>query len=249
MNKFEKDYRNLLHNVITSGNYEKARQGINTVFSINENLVIDLKQGFPILTGKKVFFKKAQAEYMWIREGGTTLNYLHEHGVTWWDEFAVNGTIPKTYGSQLRSFNNEVDQLEYVINEVRLGSRRAIISLWNPSDLKDQTLPCCYHSLQFIKNGPLLDLIVTFRSSDVFLGLPYDIVVFALMLIDIANFTDLIPNKIHLNLGNAHLYENHMKQALEYMSRPTHCLPTYNYETKDLIGYKYEPFIKAKLNV
>lgn len=252
MNRFETDYRKLLLEVIREGALKDNRTGVKTITAFNKGFNINLSEGFPILTAKKVFFDKAYHEYVWIRDGLTTLNYLHEHGITWWDEFAMkDGSLGKTYGYQLRNYNGEIDQLDYIHRQIRGNSRRAHITLWNPSDLNKTILPPCYTGFTFMRVNEVLHMSVQFRSSDLFLGLPYDICVCALLLIEVAKFNDLIPGELGLQITDAHLYENHIDQVTEYLQRkPESFLPTLLKSEKgyNLSGYKPQPFIWAQLN-
>ena len=145
MSKFEQDYSKLLIRAIDKGVVTTNRTGINAKTLFGEDLIIDIKKGFPILTGKKIFFDKALHEYLWIKDGGTTIKYLNDHDIKWWNSYAnAKGELGKVYGWQLRSFNGEEDQLMNAVNEIRNNSRRAHITMWNPSDLPEQALPCCY---------------------------------------------------------------------------------------------------------
>lgn len=250
MSKFEQDYMNLIEDILLRGNKSTNRTGVDTLKLFCKNLRIDLTEGFPIVTGKKIDFDKAWHEWKWIMDGGTTIKYLNKHNIHWWDSYANNrGQLGKIYGYQLRSFNGDFDQLEYVMNEIKSSSRRAVISLWNPSDLKEQSLPCCYTDLIFMRDGNELNLHITFRSSDVFLGLPFDIIFGALMLIEIARFCEIRPRFLNLTLVDAHIYENNIEPIHEYLDSKTFKLPTYSSVSKKLLNYKSGPYIKAILNV
>lgn len=253
MSKFETSYKDLIEKIISNGHLVDNRTGVPAMQLFNQQININLKDGFPIITGKKIFFLKAYHEYMWIREGMTTTKYLNDHDIKWWDKYAKpDGDLGRTYGYQLRNYNGNFDQLAYVIKEIKQGSRRAHITMWNPSDLEYQSLPCCYTSFNFVRTERTLSMSMDFRSSDVFLGLPYDIVVGALLLIDVAEFTGLTPVHLGINLSNAHLYANHEKQIKDYLKAETHKLPIYvnsfNDPVNKLINYKHSKFIQAPLN-
>lgn len=250
MSKFENDYKALLRRIIEVGVDTPNRTRVDTVTLFGQQLTIDLNKGFPIITGKKIFFNKAYHEYKWIMNGGTNTKYLKERGIHWWDKFTVDGGgyLGKTYGYQLRNFNGITDQLELLYPEIIAGSRRACITLWNPSELKETMIPPCYTFFNFVRIGNKLNLAVTFRSSDVFLGLPYDICVLAIMLKRVAWFTQLIPNTLKLNLDNAHLYSNHGVAISSYLDAETYDLPHYKAVGEELINYKSGPYIKAVLN-
>lgn len=251
MSKFEKKYKKLLRSCLNKGIKCENRTGIDTYKLFNKSLSININKGFPIVTGKKIFFKKALAEFKWIYEGRTDLNYLHKHNIYWWDDFAKNNDLGKVYGYQIRKFNGVVDQIEYVKKELLNNSRRAVITLWNPSELHEQALPCCYTQLNFVRINYSLNLSISFRSSDLFLGLPYDIIFGALFLQTIADELKLWPHQLALNLADAHIYKNHKDQVLKYLDQPTHKLPklTGDYNNYSLKNYKSGDYIKAKLVV
>ncbi len=183
-------------------------------------------------------------------DGGSTIQYLNKHQIYWWDKFADSrGRLGKIYGHQIRNFNDNFDQMDYAIKEIKAGSRRAVISLWNPCDLMEQALPCCYTTIIFMVEGGYLNMHITFRSSDTFLGLPYDIIFGALTLSTIAKFCELKPKMLGLTLVDAHIYENHFIPVQQYFEAKIHKLPTYSTVSKQLLGYKHGPFIKAELNV
>lgn len=249
MSKFEKDYKILLNNVLKHGEVTENRTGSNAITSFNQNMNIDLREGFPIITGKKIFFKKGYHEYRWIRDGMRTTKYLNEHDINWWDQYANDkGDLGKTYGYQLRNFNGEIDQLDYVYKQIKMNTRRACISLWNPSELNETALPPCYVSMTFVRINNKLNLSIKFRSSDLFLGLPYDIIFGALLLHDVAKFTELEPCLLGIQLDNAHIYENHVEQTDKYLNRVIHTLPMLNDKHNDISSYLSGPLIKAELN-
>ena len=171
ISKFEKKYKKLLQKCLNKGIETSNRTGVNTVKLFNQTFNINLNLGFPIITGKKIFFKKALAEFKWIYNGRTDLDFLHKHNIFWWDDFLMdNNTLGKVYGYQIRNFNSVIDQVKYCIKEINNNSRRAVITLWNPSELKEQALPCCYTQFNFVKQNNKLNMTMHFRSSDMFLG-------------------------------------------------------------------------------
>ena len=135
------------------------------------------------------------------------LSHVNDNNVNWWDGFAKNNKLGKIYGYQIRNYNGSFDQIKYVINEINNNSRRALITLWNPSELKEQALPCCYTQLNFVRINNKLNMSINFRSSDLFLGLPYDIIFAALFLHTIANECNLEANILGLNIADAHIYK------------------------------------------
>lgn len=250
MSKFESDYRKLLARVLKEGMHVKNRTGVNAITSFGEDLTIDLTKGFPIVTGKKIFFDKALHEYIWIKEGGTTIKYLNQHGITWWNSYAdSSGSLGRTYGFQMRSFNGQEDQLMRAINEIKNKSRRAHITMWNPSDLDEQVLPCCYTGITFVRIGDELNMSIDFRSSDIFLGLPYDIIFGALLLNDVAEFCDLNIGKLKMNLNNAHIYVNNVIATRRYLGESIYKLPTLLKGAREISSYKSGPYIETVLNV
>jgi len=245
---FEHNYRRVLHDIVNFGEKCENRTGIDTFVLFNQTFNIDLNEGFPAVTGKKVYFDKAYHEYMWIEQGLTTTKYLKENGIHWWDKFAVNGKLGKTYGYQLRNYNGEKDQLMMAVKEILANTRYAHITMWNPSDLEEQALPCCYTGFTFVRTGDKLSMVMEFRSSDVFLGLPYDIMCGAIMLYRVAGFTDLKVDQLGINLANAHVYENHVEKVKRYLELPNYPLPKISEDLKELIGYQSGPYIEAELN-
>jgi thymidylate synthase len=231
--EFELQYRNLLEQCLLDGEPCENRTAHKTYKVFNKSLNINLRDGFPIITGKKIFFEKALAEFRWIYNGQTNLEYLHDNNIFWWDEFAIAGSLGKVYGYQIRHFNGVFDQIKYCINELKNNSRRAVISLWNPCDLEDQALPCCY----------------TFRSSDLFLGLPYDIIVGALFLHTVAIETNLEVHTLGINLADAHIYFPHVEAVLKYCNNAFYNLPELsgNFNSYSLKDYNSKEFIKAQL--
>ena len=247
---FEYKYKWLLSEALEHGSLSHNRTKIPTYKLFNQTIEIDLEKGFPIITGKKIFWKKALAEFNWIYSGRTDLEYLHEHKIFWWDDFAVENDLGKIYGYQIRNFNGHVDQIKYAIKEIKEGSRRAVITLWNPSELNAQALPCCYTLLNFVVAGDGLNLVIHFRSSDLFLGLPYDIIFGALMLKTISEQTGLRSHRLALNLADAHVYACHHEQIVEYLNTETFNLPLLSGSYKkgfELKNYKHGPYIKSKL--
>jgi thymidylate synthase len=248
MNNFEKKYKGLLKNIIKNGSNNSTRTGVNTLKLFNLSININLKDGFPIITGKKIFYKKALAEFYWIFEGRTDLKFLNDHDVNWWNSFAdKNGDLGKIYGYQARKFNGGFDQIDYCIKQINENQRRAVISFWNPCDLKNQSLPCCFTEFIFVRDNKKLNMVANFRSSDFFLGLPYDIIVSSLFLIKIANNCGLEPSLIGFNLADAHIYVNQINSVKKYINNPIYPLPHLD-SGFNLIDYKSCELIKTKLN-
>ncbi len=175
MSLFEIEYKQLLMRCLLDGEITENRTGVVTKKLFNQSFNIDMRKEFPIVTGKKIFFEKALHEFLWIFNGDTNVEYLNKHGIEWWNSYADNKELGKVYGYQLRRFNDTFDQIEYVKSEIKNNSRRAVISLWNPTDLEEQALPCCYTQITFVRENDHLNMAIDFRSSDLFLGLPYDL--------------------------------------------------------------------------
>lgn len=245
ISNFEKNYRRLLAEIFVNGEELKNRTGVNAITLFNQAMNIDVRQGFPIITGKQIFFDKAVAEFEWMYNGRTDTEFLNERNVKWWNKFAVDGDTGKTYGYQIRRFNGYLDQLERVVEEITSNSRRAIITFWNPCDV--QILPPCYTTFTFVRVGSFLNMQMNIRSSDVFLGLPYDICIGALFLYKIAGECGLIARELGLSLANAHIYVNHLAGVRQYMNQKTYTLP-YLVGYDSLMGYRSSAFIPATLN-
>ena len=249
MSVFEKNYKDLFLKCLNNNETTSNRTGVDTYKLFNETINIDLSLGFPILTSKKIFFNKALAEFKWMFEGRNDLKYLHENNITWWDIFAKDGSLGKVYGYQIKNYNGKIDQINYAIKEINNNSRRAVITLWNPSELHEQSLPCCYTQFNFVRVNNKLNMSMAFRSSDLFLGLPYDIIVGALFLITIAKKCNLKPNLLGLNLADAHIYKSHIDAVKEYCNNDIYNLPKLlgNYKNYLLDNYISEKYIKAAL--
>lgn len=250
INELEEDYKFILRTVMLTGSSEKNRTGVNCITRFNMNITHNLSGGFmPIITGKKIFYDKAYHEFIWMWSGNTTIDYLNKHNIHWWDQYADEfGNLGKTYGYQLRHYNGEFDQIEYAAREIRAGSRRAHITMWNPTELHETSLPCCYTGFTYVltEGGKILNLDISFRSSDLFLGLPYDLIVGALFLRHMATMTNKRVGEVSYSLNNAHLYTNHINQATKYLSLPHYDLPDHIDAMKN--NYESGPLIEAKLN-
>lgn len=250
MSKFEKDYQKLLIAILREGLLSSNRTGIDTYKLFNQNINIDLQEGFPILTGKKVYFDKGLAEFRWIYEGKTDIKYLNDRNVKWWNGYNQDD-LGKVYGYQVKSFNGVFDQIKYVIKEINNNTRRAVITLWNPCDFNEQVIPCCYTQFNFVKMGDTLNMVMHFRSSDVFLGLPYDIIVGALFLYSVAKETNLKPSMLGLSLADAHIYNNQVNSVEQYLHNEIYELPELlgDYDNYSLTDYTTNKFIKTNFTI
>lgn len=249
MSLFETEYRQLLMRCLLNGEISENRTGVMTKKLFNQSFNIDLRKGFPIITGKKIFFDKALHEFLWIFKGDTNVDYLNQHNINWWNSYAKDKELGKVYGYQLRKYNGTFDQIKYVQKEIKNNSRRAVISLWNPTDLNDQALPCCYTQMTFVRENEFLNMAIDFRSSDIFLGLPYDIIFGALLLDHISKKVNLKPKFLGLSLKDAHIYAPHKNAAMEYYKQHIYKLPELQgaLETYSLKGYRCGKYIKANL--
>jgi thymidylate synthase len=251
----DKIYTDLLHKIRDTGEVLKGRNG-NTVSIVNANLTLPFTNELLAVTVKKTFYKKAIAEFIWILSGEKNIEYLQKNGVLWWNGWANDkNELTLSYGEQLRSYNGVFDQIPYVISQIKKGSRRAHITLWNPCDLDKQELPCCYTGFDFVvRKDNKLEMVMNFRSSDVFLGLPMDIIVGQMLLLYVAHESSLKATKLHLNLSNAHIYEEHIplinKVLIAKSYKPAIINNIGNFtdiNSYDIVGYKSSDYIKAPL--
>ena len=244
------------------------RTGTGTVSVFGHQMRFDLAQGFPALTTKRIHMRSVVGELLWFLRGETNVEWLHEHGVTIWDEWAdAKGELGPIYGYQWRSWptpdGRHVDQVASVIENIRSNpdSRRHLVSAWNVSDLDRMALPPCHTMFQFYVAEGRLSCQLYQRSADVFLGVPFNIASYALLTLMVAQVTDLAPGDFVHTLGDDHLYLNHLEQAREQLSREPRPLPTMtlnperrsidDFEMDDftLSGYDPHPAIKAPIAV
>jgi thymidylate synthase len=232
MINIDDEYKGLLSSVLHGGADKADRTGTGTKAVFGRMLRHDMATGFPILTTKKIYFEKAVTELLWILSGYTDLAYLNEHGVDYWNadykrSGRTDGTLGPVYGKQWRDFNG-VDQLRKLLLEIQANpnSRRLMVSAWNPAELDDMVLPPCHYGFQVYINNGKIDLMWQQRSADVFLGLPYDFVMYGLLLELIAKGNNLEPGRLIASLGDCHLYNNHLEQARLQLERESKPLPT-----------------------
>ena len=224
MKNIETQYRALVEELLKAPS-KSDRTGTGTYSLFGKTLEHDMSAGFPLLLSKRVSFNAVLHEMLWILQGRTDLEYLQQNNVNYWnDDYKrsgrTDGTLGPVYGAQWRNFNG-VDQLRRLIKDINTNpqSRRLILSAWNPSELHQMALPPCHYGFQVYINNGKLDLMWQQRSADVFLGLPYDIGMYALLLKMLAKGTGYKPGKLIAQLGDCHLYKNHIAQALELMER------------------------------
>lgn len=224
-------YYILLKNIILYGEYRKDRTGFGTLASFGNKLSFDLVDGFPLLTTKKIHFKSVVMELLWFLRGDTNIKFLNDHGVKIWDHWAnTNGDLGPIYGSQWRNWGNTgIDQIQTLITNIKKDpcSRRHLVSAWNVSDLDSMALPPCHYSFQcYVDNMNRLSMLVNMRSCDVFIGLPFNIASYALLMHIIAVHCDLEVNWLTFMLGDTHLYLNHIDHANTLLARTRPDLPT-----------------------
>ena len=276
MTNIENEYRRLLSNILNTGSDKSDRTGTGTKSVFGRTIRHDMSLGFPILTGKKISFNAARTELLWILQGRTDLKYLEDNGVKYWrPDYERSGrtdeTLGPVYGKQWRDFNG-VDQLKDLVYSINTNpdSRRLMVSAWAPHEMNDMVLPPCHYAFQVYINNGVMDLMWQQRSADVFLGLPYDIAMYGLLLEMLAKGAGLKAGELIGQLGDCHLYNNHLEQAKLYLSRPNRALPQLELERGITIGtskmwlssievpeknqiklLKYNPYaaIKAELSV
>jgi thymidylate synthase len=228
-----KTYLDLLDHVLTHGVEKSDRTGTGTLSTFGYQMRFDLRQGFPLLTTKKLHTRSIIAELLWFIQGSTNVKWLHEQGVTIWDEWAdADGELGPIYGYQWRSWptpgGSHIDQLGAVINSIKAvpDSRRHIVSSWNVADLSDMALPPCHALFQFYVAQGRLSCQLYQRSADIFLGVPFNIASYALLTHLIAQVCDLEVGDFVHTLGDAHLYLNHRDQARLQLTREPRPLPS-----------------------
>ena len=257
MRNLEEDYKSILRECLASGSHRDDRTGVGCQSIFSPSLSWDLSNNkFPILTGKAMYPKVFNTEFKWFINGETNIKRFQDAGVKIWDAWAdANGDLGPVYGHQMLSYNDtNVNQLEDVIHSLKHNpdSRRHIISLWNPIQLEEMALPPCYHNFQFFVDADnRLNMHVLQRSADLFLGIPYDIALFSMILLYVSKKTLYSPSKIKLTMVDAHIYDNQTEQVYDYLAQPTHSFPKYTFENDEvkLIDYKQGKKITAKVAV
>ena len=249
MINIEDEYKELMSEILYKGSEKKDRTGTGTKSVFGRTIRHNMDLGFPMLTSKKISFKAVRTEMLWILQGRTDLKYLEDNGVKYWrPDYERSGrtdeTLGPVYGKQWRDFNG-VDQLYKLIDAIRYdsNSRRMMVSAWNVSELSDMVLPPCHYGFQVYVNNGVMDLMWQQRSADVFLGLPYDIAMYGLLLEMLAKGSNLIPGHLIGQLGDCHLYNNHLDQAKEYLSRSRRVMPSLKLHDGLSIGYNARVYI------
>ena len=263
-----KQYLDLLDEVLREGTAKEDRTGTGTLSVFGRQLRFDLDQGFPLLTTKQLHLKSIIYELLWFLSGDTNVRYLQEHGVRIWNEWADDrGDLGHVYGYQWRSWpdydGGSIDQIATIVDDIRRtpDSRRLIVSAWNVADLPRMNLPPCHLLFQFYVADGRLSLQLYQRSADLFLGVPFNIASYSLLLQMTAQVTGLRPGDFILTLGDAHIYRNHLDQVRRQLSRTPRPLPRmelnparsslfdFRYDDFRLVGYDPHPHIAGQVSV
>lgn len=263
-----KAYLDLLRTILEQGVRKTDRTGTGTLSYFGYQMRFDLSEGFPLLTTKKLHTRSIFYELLWMLKGDTNIKYLHDHGVTIWDEWAdANGDLGPVYGKQWRSWagpdGHTIDQIKEVVRQIREtpDSRRLMVSAWNPAEVDKMALPPCHAFFQFYVTEGRLSCQLYQRSGDVFLGVPFNIASYALLTAMVAQVCGLKPGTFVHTLGDAHLYSNHLEQARLQLTRTPFPLPAlelnpdvkhlddFTYEDIRILNYQAHPHIKADVAV
>ena len=263
-----KQYLDLIQRVLNEGIQKEDRTGTGTLSVFGHQMRFNLEEGFPLLTTKKLHFKSIIYELLWFLRGDTNVRYLQEHGVRIWNEWAdEDGDLGHIYGYQWRSWpdydGGAIDQISEAVETIKLNpnSRRIIVSTWNVADLKNMALPPCHAFFQFYVANGRLSLQLYQRSADIFLGVPFNIASYALLLQMMAQVTGLKAGEFIHTLGDAHIYNNHLEQVKLQLTREPRPLPRmllnpdvknifdFGYEDFQLTGYDPHPHIKGEVAI
>lgn len=261
-------YHDLLLHILNHGTPKGDRTGTGTLSCFGYQMRFDLNEGFPVLTTKKLHLRSIIHELLWFLKGETNIAYLKENGVRIWDEWAdENGELGPVYGYQWRSWparnGDSIDQIARLVDGLKNNpdSRRHIVSAWNPALIDQMALPPCHCLFQFYVADGKLSCQLYQRSADTFLGVPFNIASYALLTLMLAQVCNLEPGEFVHTFGDVHLYNNHIDQAREQLTRDFRPLPEMkiNPEVKDIFGFKFEdfellnydphPHIKAEVSV
>jgi thymidylate synthase len=246
-----RQYQDLMEHVLRHGVKKHDRTGTGTVSIFGHQMRFDLADGFPMLTTKKLHLKSIVHELLWFLKGDTNVRYLQDNGVKIWDEWAdERGDLGPVYGAQWRSWPAEdgatIDQISKVVEQIKRNpdSRRLIVTAWNPADVDRMALPPCHCLFQFYVAEGRLSCQLYQRSADIFLGVPFNIASYALLLQMVAQVTGLKAGEFIHSFGDAHLYLNHIEQAVLQLTRAPYPLPrmVINPAVKDIFGFTYEDF-------
>lgn len=263
-----KQYHDLLNRVLAEGVQKEDRTGTGTISIFGHQMRFNLEDGFPCVTTKKLHLKSIIHELLWFLNGDTNVKYLQENGVRIWNEWAdANGDLGHIYGYQWRSWpdyaGGHIDQIKEVLETIKNNpdSRRIIVSAWNVADIPNMKLPPCHAFFQFYVADGKLSLQLYQRSADIFLGVPFNIASYALLLLMMAQVTGLKAGDFVHTLGDAHIYTNHLEQVKTQLSRDIRQLPTmkinpeinsifdFKFSDFELINYNPHPHIKGEVAV
>lgn len=261
-------YLDLMRHVRDNGAKKEDRTGTGTLSVFGYQMRFDLSAGFPCVTTKKLHLRSIIHELLWFLKGDTNIQYLKDNGVSIWDEWAdENGNLGPVYGSQWRSWptanGQHIDQITQVIEQIKSNpdSRRLIVSAWNVGEIDNMALPPCHAFFQFYVADGKLSCQLYQRSADIFLGVPFNIASYALLVMMVAQVTGLEPGDFIHTLGDAHLYSNHLEQTDELLSRKPYALPVmkinpdvtdlfdFTFEDFELVDYQHHAHIKAPVAV
>lgn len=263
-----RQYLDLLQNILDHGTEKGDRTGTGTLSLFGYQMRFNLQDGFPALTTKKLHLKSVIYELLWFLKGDSNIQYLKDHGVRIWDEWAdENGELGPVYGVQWRKWKpregDVIDQVSQVVEKIktRPNSRRLIVTAWNPGEVAKMALPPCHLLFQFyVANGKLSCQLYQ-RSADIFLGVPFNIASYSLLTLMMAQVCELEPGEFVHTFGDVHLYSNHLEQARLQLTRQPYPLPEmkinsqvksifdFRYEDFELRNYQYHPHIKAPVAV
>ena len=244
-----KQYLDLLDRILREGTLKGDRTGTGTVSLFGHQMRFNLEEGFPLLTTKKLHFKSIVYELLWFLKGDTNVRYLQEHGVRIWNEWAdENGELGPVYGHQWRAWpdyaGGAIDQISNVVDQLRHnpGARRMIVCAWNVAEVERMALPPCHTLFQFYVADGRLSLQLYQRSADTFLGVPFNIASYALLLLMMAQVTGLKPGEFIHTTGDTHIYTNHLEQVKLQLTRTPRPLPRVwlNPEVKSIFDFQYE---------
>ncbi len=246
-----KQYLDLLNRILNEGVEKTDRTGTGTISVFGNQMRFSLEDGFPLLTTKKLHLKSIIYELLWFLKGDTNVKYLQEHGVRIWNEWAdPDGSLGHIYGYQWRSWpdynGGHIDQIQQVVDQIKNNpdSRRMIVSAWNVADIENMNLPPCHILFQFYVAQGKLSLLLYQRSADSFLGVPFNIASYSLLLMMMAQVTGLIPGDFIYTTGDTHLYLNHLEQARLQITRTPRKLPVMliNPDVKSIFDFDYNDF-------
>lgn len=263
-----RNYLDLLQDILDNGTEKSDRTGTGTLSVFGRQLRFNLEDGFPLVTTKRVHLKSVVHELLWFLRGDTNISYLKENGVSIWDEWAdEHGDLGPVYGSQWRTWEaadgRRIDQIAEVVEAIRRNpdSRRHLVSAWNVGEVDRMKLPPCHFAFQFYVADGKLSCMLTMRSVDTFLGLPFNIASYALLTHMVAQQTGLEPGEFIWSGGDVHIYANHLEQVRTQLDREPFELPKlvirrkpdsifdYTYEDFEFEDYKHHPGIKAPVAI